>query len=89
MGCGGDTPAVIRDAVLHLTGKLPLLVDLHAPPAAGDVSLLATNVRTRDGKRPTFAENTDSWFVIPLREGEVMLVTAVNTAAVPRWRIAS
>jgi hypothetical protein len=59
---------VIRNATIHFSGRLPLVADLRALPAPADLSVLATNVRTRDGKRPSFADATDSWFVIPLRE---------------------
>ena len=47
---------------------MPLLADLRRLPAPTDQSVLATNVRTRDGKRPSFADDTASWFIIPLRE---------------------
>jgi hypothetical protein len=63
-----DTWRVIRDAVIHLSGKLPLLADLHAVPGPTDLTVLCTNLRTRDGKRPTFVEDTQAWFVIPMRE---------------------
>jgi hypothetical protein len=63
---------MIKGVVLHFNGRLPLLVDLHGLPGPQDQSLLATNVRTRDGKRPSFAEATDSWFLFPIRELMVM-----------------
>jgi hypothetical protein len=59
---------VIRNAVIHFNGRLPLLADLRELPGPAAQSLLATNVRTRDGKRPSFADATDSWFLIPLHE---------------------
>jgi hypothetical protein len=59
---------VIKNAVIHFSGRLPLLADLRGLPGANDTSVLASNLRTRDGKRPTFAEEPGSWFLIPLRE---------------------
>lgn len=57
---------VIRNVRVHLEGGLPVVVDLQMLPGPADVSLLCTNMRTTDGKRPTFIEHTQSWFVIPL-----------------------
>ena len=57
---------MIRNVVIHQTGQLPIVADLKALPAMGDANLLCTNVRTTDGKRPTFIDEADSWFVIPL-----------------------
>lgn len=65
---GADDWPVIKDVVMHLHGRLPLLVDLRQLPGPHDLSVLATNVRTRDGKRPSFAEETGSWFLFPLRD---------------------
>jgi hypothetical protein len=59
---------VIRSAIIHFSGRLPLVADLRNLPDPSDQSVLATNVRTRDGKRPSFADDTESWFLIPLRE---------------------
>ncbi|CAN5664075.1 hypothetical protein BH23CHL7_BH23CHL7_14650 [soil metagenome] len=59
---------MIRNAIIHFNGRLPLLADLRDLPGPADQSLLATNVRTRDGKRPSFADAIDSWFLVPLRE---------------------
>jgi hypothetical protein len=68
--------AVIKNAVVHLHGRLPLLADLRAVPQPRDLSLIATNVRTRDGKRPSFAEDPSGWFLIPLREVVVIELPA-------------
>jgi hypothetical protein len=57
---------VIRKVVIHQIGQLPLVADLRDLPAPGDVNLVCTNLRTVDGKRPTFIDHTDSWFLIPL-----------------------
>lgn len=57
---------MIRNAVLHLNGEQPLLADLPAAPAPGDVTLICTNLRTMDGKRPFFVDSSASTFVFPL-----------------------
>jgi hypothetical protein len=55
-------------AVFHFNGRLPLMGDLRELPGPADLNVLATNLRTKDGKRPTFADSSDAWFLIPLRE---------------------
>jgi hypothetical protein len=62
----GQTGLVIRKVVIHQIGQLPIVGDLRELPAPGDVNLVCTNLRTVDGKRPTFIDHTDSWFLIPL-----------------------
>lgn len=62
----GQTARVIRNVVIHQQGQLPVVADLRALPAPGDANLVCTNMRTTDGKRPTFVDNVESWFVIPL-----------------------
>ena len=57
---------MIRKVVIHQIGQLPVVADLRDLPAPGDVNLVCTNLRTVDGKRPTFIDHTDSWFLIPL-----------------------
>jgi hypothetical protein len=57
---------VIKNAVIHQEGLLPVVADLRAMPAAGDINVVCTNMRTTDGKRPTFIDHIDSWFVIPM-----------------------
>jgi hypothetical protein len=57
---------VIRNAVLHLHNEQPLLADLPTEPAASDVALICTNLRTMDGKRPFFVDSSASTFVFPL-----------------------
>lgn|GEM_PF-1071619 len=58
--------AVIRDAVIHMNNEQPLVCDLRGMPEASDVSLVCTNLRLVDGKKPTFIDRVDSWFAIPL-----------------------
>lgn len=56
---------MIRNAVIHLLSEQPVIADLLAMPSPGDVSLLCTNLRTLDGKRPVFIDRMDSTFVFP------------------------
>ena len=57
---------MIRNVVIHFEGELPVVADLRALPGPTDISLLCTNMRTIDGKRPTFIDQTKSWFLIPV-----------------------
>ncbi|HVM30534.1 MAG TPA: hypothetical protein VM305_07175 [Candidatus Limnocylindrales bacterium] len=59
---------MIKNAVIYFSGRLPMVADLRALPAPSDMTVLATNLRTRDGKRPSFADSSESWFILPLRE---------------------
>ena len=63
---GTDGAVVIRNAVLHLANEQPLLADLVGMPQASDVTLVCTNLRTLGGKRPIFADHTESTFVFPM-----------------------
>ena len=56
---------MIRTAVLHLHNAQPLQADLYALPSPTDVTVVCTNLRTSDGKRPVFIDNTQSTFVFP------------------------
>lgn len=56
---------MIRKAILHLQGDQPMLVDLHALPQPGDSSLVCTNLRSPDGRKPVFIEHSTSTFVFP------------------------
>ena len=62
---GNDDAGVIRNVVLHITNEQPLLVDLYEKPTALDVSLVCTNVRMLDGKKPIFVDHSTSVFVFP------------------------
>ena len=66
---GGGLPQrdpALRGAVIHLNNEQPVVADLFEYPTARDVAVLCTNVRTQDGKRPIFIDQSDSVFVIPL-----------------------
>jgi hypothetical protein len=57
--------AVIRNACIHLNGEQPLLADLFDLPATSDLALRCTNLRTMNGKRPVFADDSASVFYFP------------------------
>ena len=56
---------MIRNAVIHIANEQPLVADLYEMPAATDVSLICTNVRMLDGKKPVFIDHANSVFVFP------------------------
>ena len=57
---------MIRNAVIHINNEQPLLADLLELPDATAASLVCTNLRTLNGKRPVFADRIESTFVFPL-----------------------
>jgi hypothetical protein len=56
---------VIRNVVIHIANEQPLLADLYEMPTAADVSLVCTNIRSLDGKKPIFIDHASSVFVFP------------------------
>src|SRR3990172_10030605 len=56
---------VIRKAVIHIMNEQPLLADLFEPPSPGDVGMRCTNLRTLNGKRPVFVDDSASIFFFP------------------------
>jgi hypothetical protein len=60
-----DDPRVIRNVVIHIANEQPLLADLYEMPTPADASLVCTNVRMLDGKKPIFVDHSDSVFVFP------------------------
>jgi hypothetical protein len=56
---------VIRNAVLHLNNEQPLLADLFELPATADIVLQCTNLRTMNGKRPVFVDDSAAVFFFP------------------------
>jgi hypothetical protein len=72
---------VIRNAVIHISNEQPLVADLYDMPGSGDVSLICTNVRMLDGKKPVFVDRSNSVFVFPylhIRFIEIMAGTATG-----------
>lgn len=56
---------MIRNAVIHIMNEQPMLADLFEAPAPGDVGLRCTNLRTMNGKRPVFIDDSTSIFFFP------------------------
>jgi len=84
-GCADDR-AVIRNAVIHINNEQPLLADLYDVPTPQDVSLVCTNVRMLDGKKPVFVDRSNSVFVFPylhVRFIEIMAGTATGYETTP------
>jgi len=85
---------VIR-AILHLLNDQPLAVDLLEMPAPGDISVICTNPRMLDGKKPVFFASPNSTFAFPMaavrfievlrtgEDGERMPVAAAEASAEP------
>ncbi|HYK95864.1 MAG TPA: hypothetical protein VE011_08385 [Candidatus Dormibacteraeota bacterium] len=53
-------------AILHLLNDQPIVVDLLEMPTPGDVTVICTNMRTVDGKKPVFIDFASSTFVFPM-----------------------
>ena len=56
---------MIRNVVVHISNEQPLLTDLYDVPAATDAGLLCTNLRSMDGKRPIFIDQSENSFFFP------------------------
>jgi hypothetical protein len=56
---------VIR-AILHLLNDQPIAVELLQMPTPADVTVICTNMRTVDGKKPVFIDFANSTFVFPM-----------------------
>jgi hypothetical protein len=77
---------VIRNVVIHVTNEQPLLADLYGMPTPLDVSLVCTNVRMLDGKKPIFIDHADSVFVFPygtIRFIEILAAAATSMPETP------
>ena len=57
---------MIKGVLLHLLGEMPLRVDMAELPGPTDTHITCSNVRTVDGKRPSFVEQRGSTFVFPM-----------------------
>ena len=53
-------------AILHLMNEQPISVELLEEPHASDVSVICTNPRTVDGKKPVFIDFANSTFLYPM-----------------------
>ena len=74
---------MIRNVVIHITNEQPILADLYEIPTAADVSLVCTNVRMLDGKKPIFVDRSDSVFVFPYLHIRFVEVSAAAAAGLP------
>jgi hypothetical protein len=77
---------VIRNVVIHITNEQPLLADLYEMPTPTDVSLVCTNLRMLDGKKPIFIDHADSVFVFPylnIRFIEILAAAATGLSEAP------
>jgi hypothetical protein len=74
---------VIRNTVLHIANEQPLLADLYDMPTTADVSLVCTNVRMLDGKKPIFIDRSDSVFVFPYVTIRFIEIMAAAAAGLP------
>ena len=77
---------MIRNAVIHIANEQPLLADLYQMPTTTDVSLVCTNVRNLDGKKPVFVDHSGSVFVFPylhVRFIEILAATATGLPTSP------
>ncbi len=79
----GDDGAVIRNAVIHITNEQPLLADLYEMPTASDASLVCTNIRMLDGKKPIFIDDAKSIFVFPYLHIRFIEILPGSTAGQP------
>jgi hypothetical protein len=70
---------VIPNVVIHLASEQPLLADLFDMPTPADMSLVCTNVRTLDGKKPVFVDRANSVFVFPYSTIRFLELTANAT----------
>lgn len=74
---------MIRNAVIHIANEQPLLADLYGMPTSGDVSLVCTNVRMLDGKKPIFVDHSNSVFVFPYPTIRFLEIMAGSTDDLP------
>ncbi|HUR16405.1 MAG TPA: hypothetical protein VMZ33_03910 [Candidatus Limnocylindrales bacterium] len=75
----GETARVITNVIVHLHNDLPIVVDMEGLPKGSDRSIRCTNVRTVDGKRPTFVNDRHSTFVFPMSMIRLLEVPADGT----------
>jgi hypothetical protein len=57
---------MLRDVVVHMRNEQPLLADLLFESAPTDTVLICRNLRTTNGEKPDFINESDSVFAIPL-----------------------
>jgi hypothetical protein len=67
---------VIKRVIVHIANELPIMVDLFEAPGPTASSVRCTNVRTVDGKRPSFIHDPRSTFLLPWHVIRLMEVPA-------------
>jgi hypothetical protein len=76
-----DDRVVIRNTVIHLMSEQPLLADLFEMPTTADVTLRCTNLRTLDGRRPVFVDDSGSVFFFPYLHVRFLEIPPASLAA--------
>ena len=74
---------MIRNAVIHIANEQPLVADLYGMPTSSDVSLVCTNIRMLDGKKPIFVDHSNSVFVFPYATIRFLEIMAGSTDGLP------
>lgn len=72
---------MIKGVVVHLANELPILVDMDEAPEPHAQSVRCTNIRTVDGKRPSFVHDPKATFVFPWHQIRLIEMPAALTAA--------
>ncbi|MFL5779658.1 MAG: hypothetical protein ACJ761_12060 [Chloroflexota bacterium] len=76
---------MIRDVVIHVHNDQPMIADLYGLPQPGDVLLRCTNLRTKNGQRPVFADDQRSDFFFPMLH--IRFLEVVPEPAAPGERV--
>ncbi len=74
---------MIQNVIIHIANEQPLLADLYAMPTAADVSLVCTNLRMLDGKKPIFIDHSKSVFVFPYLTIRFIEILAAQATGLP------
>lgn len=74
---------MIRNVVIHIANEQPLVADLYEMPTAADVSLVCTNVRMLDGKKPIFIDHQTSVFSFPYTNIRFIEILASAATGMP------
>jgi hypothetical protein len=71
---------VLKNAVIHLHNEQPLLGDLLEMPSPADVAVRMTNLRSLDGKRPIFVDDSASIFIFAYHRISFIEIPASSVA---------
>ena len=71
---------VLKNAVIHLHNEQPLLGDLLDMPSPTDVAVRLTNLRSLDGKRPIFVDDSASIFIFAYHRISFIEIPASSVA---------